>query len=174
MTRWTKVGMAALGVGLVVWVVLLLTTGGETKLASGTTDAKHCPECGRELPRNVQESGGECPYCKMEGKSVEVGKRRGGSSALRGPAIPIVLVVLLGLLLLVHGVFLVRQRAAAHKEEELYYVNCRKCDRRLRYRKHQGGQLARCPVCRTLILFPKLEAPRPRWPARLWGKLLRR
>jgi ribosomal protein L37AE/L43A len=175
MTRWTKVGMAALGAGLVVWVALMLLSGGDTKLAPGKSDdEKHCPECGRELPRRIQEAGGECPFCKMEGKTVLVGRGAPKNSVWRGPAIPIAIASAFGLLLVVNLVFVVRNRRAANKEEELYYVNCRKCRRRLRYRERQAGQVAKCPACRAMILFPKLDAPRPRWPARLWGKLLRR
>jgi hypothetical protein len=174
-TRVTKLGMAALAAGLLAWVVLMLLTGGETKTGA-VQDDRHCPKCGRDLPRAVQESGGECPFCKAEGRNVAAGHGSGGGAALlRGPAVPAALVCAFVALLLVHAVFLVRHRAGAGREEEIYYVNCRKCERRLRYRKRQAGHLAKCPACLTVIVFPRLsEAPKSPWPARLFEKLLRR
>ena len=175
MTRITKIGMAALAVGLLAWVVLTLFTSGDTRTEAAKLDNGRCPECGQELPQAVKEFGGECPFCKLNGKSVEVGRARAGTSIFRGPAIPTTLVVCFVLLVLVHAVFLVRQRAAANKEDEDYYlVNCRKCGRRLRYRERQVGQLAKCPMCRTVIMFPKLPESESRWPRRLLGKLLGR
>ncbi len=174
MTRYTTIGLIALGVALAAWLLVMFVFAPEAKLAPGAADDSHCPECGHALPGRLAETGGECPFCKMQGKTVPVG--RGRRSAARGPAVPLALGGLIGALLVVHGVFLVRQRMAARQQhEDLYYVNCRKCDRRLRYRERQVGQLAKCPACRTVIMFPKLpEAPKSVWPARLFRKLLRR
>jgi hypothetical protein len=175
MTRLTRIGMAALGVGLLAWVGLMLLTTGDTKTGPAVVDEGKCPECGRDLPRSVRDAGGECPFCKLEGKSVDVGKARAGPSLLRGPTIPFAVGGAFVLLLLVHAVFLVRHRAGSQKEEVIYYINCRKCGRRLRYRERQAGRIAKCPLCQTVVLFPKpQEVPRGRWPRLLLGKILKR
>src|SRR5271157_1607782 len=117
LTRVTKIGLAALGAGLLLWVVLLLLSGGDTKTGA-VVDDQHCPECGRELPRKVSESGGQCPFCKAEGKTVNAGKgTQGGNAILRGPAIPIAIVSVCVVLLLVNVVFLVRRRVVVNKDE---------------------------------------------------------
>jgi hypothetical protein len=177
MTRITKLGMAALGAALLAWLGLMLFSDSPTKLAADVTDDTRCPVCGRELPAAVQQAGGDCPFCKADGKSVDVRRARASASgsAWRGPAIPTLLVAALVLLLVVHGVFLVRHRARAAKEDVVYIVSCKKCGRRLRYRERQGGQIAKCPLCQTIILFPKFQDERRRrWPASLLGKILKR
>jgi predicted Zn-ribbon and HTH transcriptional regulator len=175
MTRMTWIALGGLGVALVAWAAVALLSDVGTRTGPAVTDNTHCPECGRELPRTVRDAGGECPYCKMQGKSVTVGKGRGGPSALRGPAVPLVFLGIVTALVLIHVAFLVRQRLRGRQEEVLYHTNCRKCMRKLRYRPRQIGQLARCPICRTLIRFPEPEeAARPRWTGALLGKIRRR
>jgi Zn finger protein HypA/HybF involved in hydrogenase expression len=175
MTRLTKIGLGALAVGLAAWVVLTLATNDETRIGPAA-DGQHCPECGQELPKGFRGSGSECPYCKASGKSTIVGRGRAdGGSGLRGPAIPLAIVGAAVVLLLVHVVFLVRNRARGQQEEVLFYTNCRKCLRKLRYRERQVGQLAKCPLCHTVIRFPEPEgALKARWPTALFGKILGR
>ena len=172
LTRANKIALGLLGGALVIWVVLMLFSGGETK-KQAEVDDKHCPECGHEIPRGVLENGGDCPYCQVQGRKVPVGKARQMSLA-RGPTIPIILISASALLLLVNIVFLVIRRVGGNKDEVLYYVSCRKCGRKLRYRQRQAGHFARCPLCQTVILFPKLPDPRRRWPAAVLGKILKR
>jgi hypothetical protein len=175
MTRMTTIILIALGVVLLAWVGLTLLTNADTKSAPAAADDRHCPECGRELPKAVRDSGGDCPFCKAQGKTVNVAQRRAGSPILRGPAVPAALVGVVLALLLVHMAFLVRNRVRGRREEVIYHTNCRKCMRKLRYRDGQAGQLAKCPVCRTLIRFPQPdEGPRSRWPTALLGKILGR
>jgi hypothetical protein len=176
LTRMTWIALAALGVCLLAWLALaLLSSSADTKSGPAAVDDRHCPECGRELPRTVRDSGGDCPFCKAEGKTVNVAQKRAGKSVLRGPAIPTVLVGAVIALLLVHVFFLLRNRARDRHEEVLYYTNCRKCQRKLRYRERQIGQLAKCPLCHTLIRFPQPAAvSKGRWPAALLGKILGR
>jgi len=176
-TRLTTIALAALALGLVAWVILwLVTEDSQPKKLPAAKDDRLCPECKNPVPPGLLQTGGECPYCEAKGKSVRVGKGSQETSVWRGPGIPIALGITLALLLVVHAFFLVRQRVAASKiEEDVYIVYCRKCSRRLRYRESQGGQIAKCPICRAVVLFPKIDStPRPRWPARLLGKLLRR
>jgi Zn finger protein HypA/HybF involved in hydrogenase expression len=176
MTRLTRIGIAALAVAFLVWGGVALLSPPPTKIAAEKDD-RRCPECGHELPLVIQENGGECPYCQAQGKSVKVGKSLGGGSSItHGPAIPIALVSALVVLLGIHGYFMIRRRAAAAKvEEDIYYVNCRKCARKLRYRESQVGRLAKCPICRTLIRFPQLpEESQRRGLGRLLGKLVGR
>jgi hypothetical protein len=175
MTRMIWIALIGLGVAFAAWAAVSLLSGVGTKTGPAVTDNTHCPECGHELPRTVRDAGGECPYCKMQGKSVSVGKGRAGPSALRGPAVPLVFLGIVTVLLLIHVAFLVWHRVRDRQEDILYYTNCRKCMRKLRYRPRQIGQLAKCPICRTLIRFPEPEeAARPRWAGALLGKILRR
>ena len=173
MTRVTRFVLIALAVSLAAWVVLTLVTNSPTEIRAPENPAQ-CPECGMALPKEVREGGGECPYCKALGKATVIGQRK-GPDVLRGPTVPIALLATAGLLLLVHLVFLVRNRARGQREEVLYYMNCRKCLRKIRYRERQVGQLAKCPLCHALIRFPEPEgAHRARWPAALLGKILGR
>jgi hypothetical protein len=174
MTRWTKVGMAVLIVSLVLWGVLMLSTPDATRTDAAVAEEGHCPQCGQELPKAARAAGAECPYCKAMGRGQESGPR-GGAAVLRGDNVPIVLGCALGALVVTHVVLLLRQRAAARYGEVLYYTNCRKCARRIRYRERQAGHFARCPVCQTVLVFPKVESSRLfRWPPAFLGKLLRR
>jgi DNA-directed RNA polymerase subunit RPC12/RpoP len=160
-TRW---GMVATGAMLLVWLGLTLFASGDTRSGPATMDRGKCPSCGRPLSRQAQMSG-ECPYCAMEegGKS----KRTQGKDA-PGTTIPTVLISVLVVLAGVHLFSLYRRRPAA-VEEALYYHNCHKCGRKLRYRERQVGNLARCPMCHQLLRFPPIPPrPRPWW--QLWKK----
>ena len=171
--RFTTIALAALAVGLLAWVVLWVSTEPPKKL-TGTKEDRLCAECKNPVPPGILQTGGECPYCEAKGKHVLVGKGSNDPSIWRGPGIPIALLVMSALLLVVHAFFLVRKRLAL-REEEIYVTSCRKCSRRLRYRQKQAGQVARCPACRTVVFFPKIDPePQRRGPARWLGKLLRR
>jgi hypothetical protein len=170
--RLMLLAVAGLGGALLAWIVLGLVFDPETKTAPAAVDDKYCPECGHELPRGLINAKAECPFCKAQGKSVPLGERRGGGSVLRGPVVPTAIIGFAVVLLAVNVVFLVRNRSRARQEEVLYYTNCRKCMRKLRYRERQAGQIARCPLCRALIRFPKPEAaPRSRWPGLLFARI---
>jgi hypothetical protein len=174
-TRLTRIALITLGVALLAWIVLGLVFNPETKTASAMTDDKYCPECGHELPRGVIAAITECPFCKAQGKDVKIGRARGDGSRLRGPVVPAVLGSAAVVLLAVHVVFLVRHRTKVQQEETLFYINCRKCARKIRYRERQIGQIAKCPLCRTLIRFPEPDvAPKSRWPGALLGRILGR
>src|SRR5260370_12898577 len=111
----TKIGMMAVAVLLLGWVVLTLTTNSETKL-EGVQDQTKCPECGRTLPTGAQLSG-VCPYCAAE-KGEENARIKGkGQSLSTSPVIPITLVCLFCVLLAVHLGLLVRNRVGKGEEE---------------------------------------------------------
>jgi DNA-directed RNA polymerase subunit RPC12/RpoP len=160
-SRLTRIGMVAVGVLLLAWIVLTLASGGETKTAPARSDGKTCPECGRPLPSSAQLEG-VCPYCRME-KGPEAAKLdRGKKSLATSPVIPVVLVCLFLVLLSIHLGVTVRGRLGKAVEEELYYYRCPKCGRKLRYRTSQVGRSSQCPICRRPLTFPRPpEEPTP-------------
>jgi DNA-directed RNA polymerase subunit RPC12/RpoP len=158
-SRLTRVGMVAVGILLLAWVVLTLTSGGETKTAPAPSDGKTCPQCGRPLPSSARLAG-ECPYCRIE-KGPEAAKlNRDKRSLATSPVIPVVLVCLFLVLLSVHLSITVRGRLGKTVAEVLYYYRCPKCGRKLRYRPSQIGRSSQCPICRRPLAFPRPpEAP---------------
>src|SRR5262245_26413237 len=156
-TRFTGIALIVLGALLLVWVVLTLATGMQsTRSGPAKIDPNHCPDCGREYSRQAMGTK-ECSYCKLLEQSGEAKPRRKAGSWGGGTTIPIVLVCSIVLIAVVHLTLAVRARLNKAVEEVLYYTNCRKCDRRLRYRERQAGHYARCPICKTVLRFPELD-----------------
>src|SRR5215471_17641709 len=104
----TKIGMMAVAVLLLAWLVLTLTTNSNTKL-EGVEDPTKCPECGRPLPTSAQVEG-VCPYCAAEKGEENARFKRKGQSLSTSPVIPITLVCLFCVLLAVHVGLIVRNR----------------------------------------------------------------
>src|SRR5579884_3449414 len=92
----TKIGMIAVGVLFVAWLILTLATSdrGGRQTESAIKDDNRCPDCGRELPKGAL---GECPYCKLD----EGGRKKNArnTSLAASPVIPIILVCVFCLLL---------------------------------------------------------------------------
>jgi len=157
-SRLTKIGLVVLGGALLVWLVITLAFSSTTKrTASVATDDKHCPICGRELPRGG--AARECPYCYLEYKQSGGTK---GSLGVKGTGttVPIVLVSLIVLLLGANIFVNVRARLKERKDETYYVFQCPKCARRIRYRAAQFRKPALCPLCKRPFVFPGLAEPR--------------
>jgi predicted Zn-ribbon and HTH transcriptional regulator len=174
-TRLTRIGLAVMGVLLLASLALMVfSKSGSNRLeANRPNDGRHCPDCGRELSKEALVTG-VCPYCKAEeaAEGDAPKKKRGKGSLASSPLIPAAIFGAFFLLLVVHLVIVARTRLHWTKEELLFYTNCRKCTRKLRYRERQVGHLARCPICRTPIVFPRPEGVhRRRWPAAVWQKI---
>jgi predicted RNA-binding Zn-ribbon protein involved in translation (DUF1610 family) len=172
LSRFTKIGMAAVGVLFLAWLALTLLSGNVTqKSGPAVADEKHCPRCGRELPRWAWGTD-QCPYCQLEekdGGAASGSPRPRFRSAAPSAVIPTLLVVAFAALLTVHLVMLVRTRVVVKTEEVLYHLNCPKCGRKLRYRVSQAGRLGQCPLCRRPVIFPRVEGPAPSG----WAKMRR-
>jgi hypothetical protein len=174
LSRFTKIGMAAVGLLFLVWLVILLATR-ETPSKTGPAgaDERHCPVCGRELPRAYWGTG-ECPYCQMEAAEQGRPARAVARGVVWSPVIPSLLVVVFVALLTINLVVGARSRVVKSTVEVLYHLNCPKCGRKLRYRAAQVGRLGKCPLCRRPIIFPQpAEGPSPGgWAkVRRWLKL---
>jgi hypothetical protein len=104
---------------------------------------------------------GVCPYCTINNGGVP--KKKVESGVLTSPIIPIVLGSIFGILATINVVVIVRSRMNANPEEVFYHINCRKCDRKVRYRDRQINQFARCPACKTLMRFPEPPPQPTRW-----------
>ena len=115
----TKLGMMAVGVLLLGWVVLTLTTDSGTKLEASKEDPTKCPECGRTLPTSAQ-LGGVCPYCAAEKGEENARIKRPGQSRSVSAVVPVVLVGLFCVLLAVHVGLIVRSRVGKGEDELLY------------------------------------------------------
>lgn len=169
LSRFTKIGMAAVAVLFLAWVGLnVFTSNQATRSAAVKQDETHCPNCGRELPKSAIAAG-ECPYCLIEQGPAKAKIRRRGDADPSSPVAPIILVSLFCCLLATHVVLLVRQRVVGRKEGEVFYLNCPQCGRRIRYRESQAGHLARCPLCRRPLVFPRPAAG----PDKPWHRLRR-
>jgi uncharacterized Zn finger protein (UPF0148 family) len=158
LSLFTKIGMAAVGVLFLAWLVLWLMTGNASdKTGPAVVDEKHCPRCGRELPKWAWGTD-QCPYCQLEESAQKAGTgtaRPKFRSRASSPVIPTLLIVTFAGLLTVHLVLLVRTRVGTKTEEVLYHLSCPKCGRKLRYRLSQAGRLGQCPVCRRPVIFPR-------------------
>jgi hypothetical protein len=175
LSRFTRVGLVAVGVMLVGWVALkLVVSGSGTRTGPAKVDPTRCPNCGRPLPGYAQVTG-ECPYCQIEQGGGRKTKAR-GSAVTSSTTLPAVLGCAFVLLLALHVGLLLRSRVGRGGEEVCYFTNCRKCGRKLRYRDHQVGHLARCPLCRDLVRFPEPpgKAGGLWWKVKGWWKRLRR
>jgi len=159
LSRFTKISIAGMAALLLAWIALTLFAVGEkTKtdaIVKSPEDLTHCPHCGRPLPRAAIASG-ECPFCRLE-NGPEAAKIYRKGNVLTGRLIPYTLVGMFVVLLVANIVIAVRGRVKQERDETLYYYNCPKCNRRLRYRESQMGQLARCPLCHRPIVFPKFD-----------------
>jgi hypothetical protein len=52
------------------------------------------------------------------------------------------------------GVFLFRNRP--RRQEAVYYYQCTKCNRRLKYRARQVNGKGMCPACKQRFIFPAI------------------
>jgi hypothetical protein len=158
LSLFTKIGMAAVGVLFLAWLTLtLLNRNGSDRTGPAVVDEKHCPRCGRELPKWAWGTD-QCPYCQLEdraGGPASGSPRPRFRSGVSSPVIPTLLIVTFAGLLTVHLVMLVRSRVVTKTEEVLYHLSCPKCSRKLRYRASQAGKLGQCPVCRRPVIFPR-------------------
>jgi hypothetical protein len=157
LSNFTKIGLSVLGGAFVIWLVVTLAFSGSTKrIASAPTDDKHCPTCGRELPRGG--AARECPYCYIEykqsgGKSGTLGTRTSS------PVVPIIIVSLIVLLLGANIFVNVRTRMKEREDETYFVYQCAKCSRRIRYREAQFRKPALCPLCKRPFVFPQPYDP---------------
>ena len=158
LTRVTTIGMIALGVLFLAWLVLTLAfSDTPSRTAPAATDDRHCPRCGRELPRGAGPD--DCPYCQMEAASQGKTLKPLGSRRPISPTIPVTIGTVFCILLGIHVYLAVRSRLG-QKPEVLYHLRCPKCERKIRYRASQAGRFAQCPLCKKPLIFPKLpESP---------------
>jgi len=171
-TSWiTRAGLILLGVLILVWGVLALCTrSAPEKSGPAGVDDRHCANCGRELPAGARTAR-ECPFCQLENGGKAASADRAASSFASSPAVPITLVSLFCLLLGVHAFLFLRTRVAAKPKEVVHYFRCPRCVRKLRYRSHQAGRAAVCPLCRGPVLFPRSQdQPVSRWTR--WRRLV--
>lgn len=165
LSKFTKISLGATGVLGLAWLALTLFTGEEPKKsAAARVDPSQCPDCGRPLTREAKTTG-VCPFCKMEDPTMQKKKARtaGSTGGINSRSVAVGIVSAFVLLLVANVAVIVRAKLAKKPDDSLYYMNCRKCDRRVRYRERQAGVLARCPNCLALIKFPELPVKKSRW-----------
>ena len=166
LSSFTRIGLIVVGVALVLWLALTLWPDGPTRSNAAKTDPTRCPECGLPLTKQAQLTG-ECPSCAMARGDSKSKKPQ--TKIAQDRVVPTFLIGLFVVLMGAHLFALYRRRPAAI-EVVLYYHHCPKCGRKLRYRTHQVGQFARCPICRQLVRFPPLpDEPRKPW-WQVWKK----
>ena len=160
-SRFTRIGIVVLGLILTASLVVSLVTQGPTTRAPEAREG-HCPDCGRRLsPAAI--TAGQCPFCQLT-KGPDAGKLD-RTTARRGWLFPAITGGAIVVLAILYSVLWFRTRRATAKEETQYRVNCRKCGRRLRYRERQAGKPAQCPLCRSFLVFPRIERAPSRWQA---------
>jgi hypothetical protein len=173
LSKFTKIGLIAVGVAFVLWlgVMLFLTDERSKTDPARKADDRHCPVCGREYPRGVFTAD-DCPYCKLEtlksgGKSKRAGGPWGGK--------PVVLMVLGGIFVVLLGLNIfvsLHRRTRRNKPEVYFHLHCPRCSRKIRYRTSQFGKPALCPLCKRPIVFPKpVETGGPWRRMKRWLKL---
>jgi DNA-directed RNA polymerase subunit RPC12/RpoP len=156
LSRFTKIGIAGLGVLLAAWLGLALFTAKENKRTEAVVATeKRCPTCGRPLSKMAIERN-VCPFCLLE-RGEEAARIRKDGSFATSKWVPIAIVGTIALLLIANVFFAVRGRLKEVKDETYFYYNCPKCSRKLRYRERQIGKLAQCPLCERPIVFPRPE-----------------
>jgi hypothetical protein len=148
-----QIALLAGGVLLVSGGLLLFSSlMTEEKTASAIDDGKHCPDCGRELPRGAV---GDCPFCKMtrvaEGKPAK--KETGRSWTITDYFILTMVVFLFG-----GGGFLIARsvrRIAPRKYRGPKLTHrCPSCKRRVSYTPQQVGREVLCPTCQRVLRLP--------------------
>ena len=166
LSGFTKLSLGAGGVLCVALLGLtLFARDAPTKTGPARADDSTCPDCGRPLTSQAKATG-ECLFCKMEDPTMQKKKKRlaGGGGTFQSGKLAVGMVAAFATLLLANVVVFIRGRWMQKKTgDELHYMNCHKCDRRVRYRVRQVGVLARCPSCLTLIRFPELQVEKGRW-----------
>ncbi len=142
------VGMVAVALGLLVYSSVVT----RDRIGAGRpTDDTHCPDCGRELPRNA---GGDCPFCKM--LEAKGGAAPGsGTAARRLTRTDYVLFFLIVFLAGGGGYLIFRSRDFKNRrkkrEEPPFYTRCPQCKRKIRYVASQVGRIVLCPACRCTL-----------------------
>jgi ribosomal protein L37E len=159
----SKYGLILVGGALVLYILLqFLGAEPPKKIASKEAkDDKNCPNPNCRLPlNNASRAAGKCAACGQP-----LASERDTSAGVIAKWIPVVLVTTFCILLVVNAVFLVRNFLNKGKGDDYLHINCRKCERKIRYRLSQSGQLARCPnpKCKVLVRFPEAEKPPTRW-----------
>jgi uncharacterized paraquat-inducible protein A len=153
LSRYTMLGMVGVGILLIVWIGLMLFSGSsQKKIGPAKEDLTHCPDCGMLLNK-----AGECPKCMAEEGVEAYRAKRANKGAATNPTIAFVLAAIFVVLVAVHAAVVLRGWSVRGKDEDLYYIHCRKCGRKLRFRERQIGHIGRCPLCQTPIRFPHPE-----------------
>jgi uncharacterized paraquat-inducible protein A len=159
-SRVSVLSMVVVGVVALGWLGLMLAGVFEPKkLGEKKVDPNRCPHCNKQLSPHAKATG-ECTSC--HGAVGDKGKLAAREKFQR----TVVTVLLAGfaVLFVVNVAVFVRSRVGKNTEEAFFYLHCRKCTRKVRYRERQIGQFARCPMCKTLMRFPEPpDRPRSRW-----------
>jgi len=145
------------GILVVAAGLLLYSSSGDTKTAAAT-DERHCPNCGRELPRSA---AGQCPFCKLEKMQEEQknGKKNEGRS---WAATDFLLIATVLFLTFGGGYLAMRSLKSAGwlrrgSQRPAYYHRCPWCKRKIRFALYQAGKEALCPSCRHAMVLPVPE-----------------
>lgn len=153
LSQYTKVGMVAAGLLLVVWIGLVIFRDNSAKkVGPAKEDVTHCPDCGMLLNK-----AGECPKCLAEEGMEAYRAKRANKGMANSPVLAYLVGGVFVVLVTVYLLTVLRRWYGRDKEEDLYYVHCRKCGRKLRFRERQIGHVGRCPLCQTPVRFPHPE-----------------
>jgi hypothetical protein len=152
--RFVLGGLAFLVVSWIAWSMFY------SEENERVVDDEHCPECGKELPKQFQGTG-ECPYCALQKPPEDRPKKsrreyirgfdfdnvntRKGVMALGGT---LGFIVFLSLL-----IFVIKRWRRGGREAFLNF-RCPYCNRKLRYKTSQIGRTGLCPGCRRRLRFP--------------------
>jgi DNA-directed RNA polymerase subunit RPC12/RpoP len=165
-SRFTKISLVVAGVLLAAWLGLtLFAENVSTRTAASIDRPDTCPNCGRKVTDESMQRN-LCPYCLMQnaGDPERAKIRKDSSGVAWGRSIARILIGSVIVLLLANVGVAVYTRQKQRKEEFLFYYNCPKCSRKLRYRESQIGRLAKCPLCERPIVFPRpTDMPETRW-----------
>ena len=120
----------------------------------------YCTKCGFEMPCSPgqEQRTIPCPTCGVPGQILRVSAESHAGNASRGPNPLVVLGALDVNILMAVAVFVASQRTTSRRadDEPVYHrFTCRRCGRRLRYREQQAGRPAKCPGCKSVLLFPR-------------------
>jgi DNA-directed RNA polymerase subunit RPC12/RpoP len=153
LSRFTKITLAVAGVLFLVWLGLVLfVENASTKTGPAFVDDQVCPNCGKPLPKGALQSN-QCPNCLLQ-YGPEAAKIK-KDSATNSRVIPSILIAGVVILLALNIGVSLRNRLKQQKDEIQFHYHCPKCHRKLRYREHQIGRFAQCPLCERPIVFPK-------------------
>ncbi len=131
------------------------------KDASDTARFAYCRKCDKEFGHVPGKDLTPCPLCGREMVGLTESIKKTGKP--RNPYLP-VLMAWCSEAILIMGIFYYVTKPSSspvEEQEDFLTMRCPNCQRKLKYRESQQGNLGQCPLCKKPLMFPRLTVAEP-------------